>query len=61
MQVKNVLYGIVGLQFIIAALMWYVSISATGNYQTVWGILLILELILMSLLIMVFLRYEGVF
>lgn len=61
MKVKNVLYGIVGLQFIIAALMWYVSISATGNYQTVWGILLVLELILMSLLIMVFLRYEGVF
>jgi hypothetical protein len=61
MKVKNVMYAIVVIQFVIAFSMWYVSLSAIRDYQTVWTILLALELILLSLLFMIYLRYEGVF
>jgi hypothetical protein len=61
MKVKNVMYAMVVLQFVIAFFMWYVSLSAVHDYQTIWTILLALELILLSLLFMIYLRYEGVF
>ncbi len=61
MKVKNILYAIIAVQFVIAFSMWYVSLSAMAGYQTIWTILLALELILLSLLFMVYLRYEGVF
>jgi hypothetical protein len=61
MKVKNILYAIIAVQFVIALSMWYVSLSAMAGYQTIWTILLALELILLSLLFMVYLRYEGVF
>lgn len=61
MKVKNILYAIITVQFVIALSMWYVSLSAMAGYQTIWTILLALELILLSLLFMVYLRYEGVF
>jgi len=61
MKVKNVMYAIVVIQFVIAFSMWYVSLSAVHGYQTIWTILLALDLILLSLLFMIYLRYEGVF
>ncbi len=61
MKVKNILYAIIAVQFVIAFSMWYVSLAAMAGYQTIWTILLALELILLSLLFMVYLRYEGVF
>jgi len=61
MKVKNVMYAIVVIQFVIAFFMWYVSLSAVQGYQTIWTILLALDLILLSLLFMIYLRYEGVF
>lgn len=61
MKIKNILYAIIMVQFVIAFSMWYVSLTAMAGYQTIWTILLALELILLSLLFMVYLRYEGVF
>ncbi|OWP55566.1 MAG: hypothetical protein B2I17_09335 [Thermoplasmatales archaeon B_DKE] len=61
MKINFILYLIVAIQFVIAIAMWYVSITAMNNYETIWTVLLSLNLILMSLLFLVFLRHEGVF
>ena len=33
MKVKNILYAIIAVQFVIAFSMWYVSLSAMAGYQ----------------------------
>ena len=55
------LYVVVAIQFVIAFSMWYLSLEAISGYQTIWTILLAAELILLSMLFMVYLRHEGVF
>jgi hypothetical protein len=61
MRVKIMLYVVVAIQFVIAFSMWYLSLEAISGYQTIWTILLAAELILLSMLFMVYLRHEGVF
>lgn len=61
MKIDLLLYLIVAIQFVIALAMWYVSLTAITNYQTIWTVLLSLSLILMSLLFIVYLKHEGVF
>ncbi len=61
MKISLLLYVIVALQFVIAVGMWYVAVTATPNYETIWTVLLSLSLILMSLLFLIYLMHEGVF
>ena len=61
MKISLFLYVIVAIQFVIAVGMWYVAVAAISNYETIWTVLLSLNLILMSLLFLVYLKQEGVF
>ena len=61
MKISLLLYAIVAIQFAIAVGMWYVAVTAVSNYETIWTVLLSLNLILMSLLFLVYLKHEGVF
>jgi hypothetical protein len=54
-------YMIIGIQFIIAILLWYISAVAFSNYQTVWAILLFVDLILTSLVVLISLIAEGIY
>ncbi|MHB8396051.1 MAG: hypothetical protein ACYDAZ_01815 [Thermoplasmataceae archaeon] len=60
-MVKLTLYLVVAVQFAVALSMWYVSLAAINDYETVWTVLLSLNLILLSIIFLVFLRNEGVF
>ncbi len=60
-MVKLTLYLVVAVQFAVALSMWYVSLAAINAYETVWTVLLSLNLILLSIIFLVFLRNEGVF
>ena len=61
LRVKLTLYLVVAVQFAVALSMWYVSLAAINDYETVWTVLLSLNLILLSIIFLVFLRNEGVF
>ena len=54
-------YLIIGIQAVIAILLWYISAVAFSSYQTVWAILLFVDLILTSLVVLISLAAEGIY
>jgi hypothetical protein len=52
---------IIGIQVVIAILLWYISSVAFSSYQTVWAILLFIDLILTSLVVLISLAAEGIY
>ena len=54
-------YTIIGIQFLVAILLWYISAVAFSNYQTMWAILLFIDLILTSLVVLISLISEGIY
>ena len=54
-------YLIIGIQAVIAILLWYISAVAFSSYQTVWAILLFIDLILTSLVVLISLAAEGIY
>ena len=54
-------YMIIGIQVVIAILLWYISSVAFSSYQTVWAILLFIDLILTALVVLISLAAEGIY
>lgn len=61
MKFDYFLYMIIAIQFIVSIAMWYFSLTAASNYETIWAVLLFVNLILMSLLFLIYLKHEEVF
>lgn len=61
MKIETIAYPVLTVQMVIAVLMWYYSLAAPSGYETVWAVLLFIELILMSLLILLFIRTSEAF
>jgi hypothetical protein len=59
MKVRNILYTIVGIQFVIGFAMWFVSLSAPINEQGIWGLLFSIDLILSGLLLLIIMRHVA--
>ncbi|MBX8632149.1 MAG: hypothetical protein KIY12_09205 [Thermoplasmata archaeon] len=59
MKIKNTLYAIVGIQFVIGIAMWFVSLSAPIAEQGIWGLLLSADLILSGLLLLIIMKHVA--
>ena len=56
MKAKAV-YPIVAVQFVIAFSMWYLSLTNPIRYQSVWAMLLGIEMILTALILLAIMRF----
>ncbi len=56
MKAKAV-YPIVAVQFVIAFSMWYLSLTNPIRYQSVWAMLLGIEMILTALILLAVMRF----
>ncbi|MCL4335352.1 MAG: hypothetical protein M1402_04570 [Candidatus Thermoplasmatota archaeon] len=61
MKTENVAYPIILVQLILAVLMWYYAVLAPNGYETIWAVMLFVELILLSILILMFIRTSEAF
>lgn len=57
MKSVYMIYGIIGIQLLLDLFMWFIALKNAYGYQEYWAILLALNVILLSLVMLVILRF----